>query len=60
MTWHEVQARVLEVQKEHQMCVHKRELTQLGTFTSLLLGLWAGGGGSGWGEGGVCWSFSFQ
>ncbi len=31
MTWHEVQSRLLDVQKEQQMCVHKQELTQLGT-----------------------------
>ncbi|KAK7110054.1 autophagy-related protein 9A-like [Littorina saxatilis] len=36
MTWHEVQTRVLEVQKEHQMCVHKRELTQLDIYHRIL------------------------
>ncbi|XP_076464699.1 autophagy-related protein 9A-like [Babylonia areolata] len=36
MTWHEVQARLLEVQKEHQMCVHKRELTQLDIYHRIL------------------------
>ena len=30
MTWHEVQSRLLEVQKEQQMCIHKIELTELG------------------------------
>ena len=30
MTWHEVQAKLLEVQKEQQMCIHKKDLTQLG------------------------------
>ena len=30
MTWHEVQRRLLDVQKEQQMCIHKLELTQLG------------------------------
>ena len=30
MTWHEVQRRLLEVQKEQQMCIHKQELTELG------------------------------
>ncbi|KAH8008919.1 hypothetical protein HPB51_007575 [Rhipicephalus microplus] len=29
MTWHEVQRRVLEVQKDQQMCIHKQELTEL-------------------------------
>ena len=33
MTWHEVQTRLLEVQKEHQMCIHKRELSQLGKLS---------------------------
>lgn len=36
MTWHEVQGRLLEVQKEHQMCVHKRELTQLDIYHRIL------------------------
>ena len=30
MTWHEVQTKLLDVQKEQQMCIHKTELTQLG------------------------------
>ena len=34
MTWHEVQRRLLDVQKEQQMCVHKSELTQLGKCSS--------------------------
>lgn len=34
MTWHEVQKRLLEVQKQVQMCVHKSELTQLGEISS--------------------------
>jgi len=28
-TWHEIQKRVIEVQKEQEMCIHKRELTEL-------------------------------
>lgn len=31
MTWHEVQRKLLEAQKELQMCIHKAELTELGT-----------------------------
>lgn len=30
VTWHEVQMRLLEVQLEQQMCIHKQQLTQLG------------------------------
>lgn len=30
MTWHEVQRKLLEVQKHEQMCIHKRELSELG------------------------------
>jgi len=30
MTWHEVQTKLLEVQKDQQMCIHKSDLTQLG------------------------------
>lgn len=30
MTWHEVQRRLLEVQKDLKMCIHKPELTELG------------------------------
>jgi len=30
MTWHEVQRKLLEAQKELQMCIHKAELTELG------------------------------
>ena len=32
MTWHEVQKRLIEVQKEQQMCIHKTELTQLDIY----------------------------
>jgi len=30
MTWHEVQRKLLEAQKELHMCIHKAELTELG------------------------------
>jgi autophagy-related protein 9 len=30
LTWHEIQRRLLEVQKEQQMCIHKQELSELG------------------------------
>lgn len=36
MTWHEVQARLIEVQKEEQMCIHQKELTQLGLYRTVL------------------------
>ncbi|XP_023245456.1 autophagy-related protein 9A [Copidosoma floridanum] len=29
LTWHEVQKKIIEVQKEQEMCIHKRELTEL-------------------------------
>lgn len=32
MTWHEVQTRLLDVQKDQQMCIHKSDLTQLGQY----------------------------
>lgn len=35
-TWHEVQKRVIEVQKEQEMCVHKRELTELDIYHRIL------------------------
>ena len=37
MTWHEVQNRLREVQKEQQMCIHKAELTELGTCKNGLM-----------------------
>ena len=37
MTWHEVQRRLLEVQTEQQMCIHKTELTELGTVNMLTI-----------------------
>ncbi|XP_078320692.1 autophagy-related protein 9A-like isoform X2 [Crassostrea virginica] len=36
MTWHEVQRRLLEVQKEQQMCIHKQELTELDIYHRIL------------------------
>lgn len=36
MTWHEVQRRLLEVQTEQQMCVHKQELTELDIYHRIL------------------------
>ncbi|XP_018397546.1 PREDICTED: autophagy-related protein 9A [Cyphomyrmex costatus] len=35
-TWHEVQKRVIEVQKEQEMCIHKRELTELDIYHRIL------------------------
>ena len=32
LQWQDVQNRLIEVQKVHQMCVHKEELTELGWF----------------------------
>lgn len=36
LTWHEVQKRVIEVQKEQEMCIHKRELTELDIYHRIL------------------------
>ncbi len=36
MTWHEVQKRLLDVQKEQQMCIHKQELTELDIYHRIL------------------------
>ncbi|XP_076652143.1 autophagy-related protein 9 isoform X2 [Halictus rubicundus] len=36
LTWHEVQKRVREVQKEQEMCIHKRELTELDMYHRIL------------------------
>ncbi|KAG2459340.1 ATG9A protein, partial [Polypterus senegalus] len=35
-TWQEVQARIIEIQKEHQMCIHKKELTELDIYHRIL------------------------
>lgn len=36
LTWHEVQKKVREVQKEQEMCIHKRELTELDIYHRIL------------------------
>lgn len=36
MTWHEVQTRVRAVQIEQQMCIHKKELTELDIYHRIL------------------------
>ncbi|XP_060575808.1 autophagy-related protein 9A-like [Ruditapes philippinarum] len=36
LTWHEVQTRILEVQKDQQMCIHKSDLTQLDIYHRIL------------------------
>nr|KAG5693795.1 hypothetical protein BaRGS_029425 [Batillaria attramentaria] len=36
LTWHEVQAQLIEVQKEQQMCIHKKDLTQLDIYHRIL------------------------
>lgn len=36
MTWHEIQCRLLEVQCEQQMCIHKRELSELDIYHRIL------------------------
>ncbi|XP_078042423.1 autophagy-related protein 9 isoform X2 [Augochlora pura] len=36
LTWHEIQRRVKEVQKEQEMCIHKRELTELDMYHRIL------------------------
>ncbi|XP_058809457.1 autophagy-related protein 9A isoform X2 [Phymastichus coffea] len=36
LTWHEVQKKVIEVQKELQMCIHKRDLTELDIYHRIL------------------------
>ncbi|XP_032455508.1 autophagy-related protein 9A-like [Nasonia vitripennis] len=35
-TWHEVQKRIIEVQKEEEMCVQKKELTELDFYHRIL------------------------
>ncbi|MBN3273927.1 ATG9A protein, partial [Polyodon spathula] len=35
-TWQEVQARIIEIQKEHQMCIHKKELSELDIYHRIL------------------------
>ncbi|OXU30932.1 hypothetical protein TSAR_013160 [Trichomalopsis sarcophagae] len=36
LTWHEVQKKIIEVQKEQEMCIHKRELTELDIYHRIL------------------------
>uniref|UniRef100_A0A3Q2P7Z7 Autophagy-related protein 9 n=1 Tax=Fundulus heteroclitus TaxID=8078 RepID=A0A3Q2P7Z7_FUNHE len=36
VTWQEVQARIIEIQKEHQICIHKKELTELDIYHRIL------------------------
>ncbi|CAG0885065.1 unnamed protein product [Darwinula stevensoni] len=36
MTWHEVQTRLREVQHEHEMCIHKQDLTELDIYNRIL------------------------
>ncbi|KAJ8666771.1 hypothetical protein QAD02_008433, partial [Eretmocerus hayati] len=36
MTWHEIQRRIIEVQKDLEMCIHKRELTELDIYHRIL------------------------
>ena len=33
MTWQDVQTKLIEVQSSHQMCIHKKELTELGKYS---------------------------
>ncbi|XP_072313530.1 autophagy-related protein 9A [Eucyclogobius newberryi] len=35
-TWQEVQARIVEIQKEHQICIHKKELSELDVYHRIL------------------------
>jgi autophagy-related protein 9 len=36
LTWHEVQEKLLQMQKKHQFCVHKQELTELDIYNRIL------------------------
>lgn len=36
LTWHEVQKKVIEVQKEQEMCIHKKDLTELDIYHRIL------------------------
>lgn len=36
LTWHEVQKRVIEVQKVQEMCIHKKDLTELDIYHRIL------------------------
>ena len=36
LTWYEVQEKLLQMQKKHQFCVHKQELTELDIYNRIL------------------------
>jgi len=36
LTWHEIQHKVREVQLEQQICIHKRDLTELDIYHRIL------------------------
>ena len=36
LTWYDVQKRLREVQREHQMCIHKQDLTELDIYHRIL------------------------
>ncbi|CAF0724872.1 unnamed protein product [Brachionus calyciflorus] len=36
ITWHEVQEKLLQLQKKHHLCVHKQELTELDIYNRIL------------------------
>lgn len=36
LTWHEVQKKIIEVQKELEMCIHKKDLTELDIYHRIL------------------------
>lgn len=36
LTWHEVQRRLRDAQHDHQLCIHKRELTELDIYQRIL------------------------
>jgi autophagy-related protein 9 len=36
ITWHEVQEKLLQVQRKHHLCVHKQELTELDIYNRIL------------------------
>jgi autophagy-related protein 9 len=35
-TWHEIQEKLLNVQKRHHLCIHKQELTELDIYNRIL------------------------
>ncbi|KAJ8974485.1 hypothetical protein NQ317_006533 [Molorchus minor] len=36
LTWHEIQSKIKEAQLEHQMCIHKKDLTELDIYHRIL------------------------